>query len=311
MTSESRRSLLLRVRMEYILAALCVALAIREPRFLAPDNLLTVLRSISMQGLIAFGMTLVIIVGEIDLSVGATVSFAGCLLAWTTLKGWPIPLGGLMTILFGYGLGAFVGLMRNRYLVPSFITTLALLTGLKGAALLLTGGFPITSFPYSFGFLGSGYVLGIPFPAVVLLIAFICFHLVMTRTTFGRAVYAVGGNPEAARLSGISIAGVRMQVLAITGALSAFSGMMLASRINSGTPDAAQGWELDVIAAVIIGGTSLTGGRGTVWGTLVGILFIGIIANGMTLLDTPSYWQFSIRGMLIFAAVVMNRPRPI
>jgi ribose/xylose/arabinose/galactoside ABC-type transport system permease subunit len=303
------RSLLLRVRMEYILAVLCVLLAIREPRFLASDNLLTVFRSISMQGLIAFGMTLVIIVGEIDLSVGATVSFAGCLIAWTTLRGLPLVLGGLITLLFGYGLGAFTGLMRSRYLVPSFITTLALLTGLKGAALLLTGGFPITSFPYSYGFLGSGYVLGIPFPSIVLLVAFVCFHLVMTRTTFGRAVYAVGGNPEAARLSGISISRVRTQALAITGALSAFSGMMLASRINSGTPDAAQGWELDVIAAVIIGGTSLSGGQGTVWGTLVGILFIGVIANGMTLMDTPSYWQFVIRGMLIFAAVLLNRAR--
>lgn len=295
--------------MEYILAVLCIALALREPRFLATDNLLTVLRSISMQGLIAFGMTLVIIVGEIDLSVGALVSFAGCLLAWTTLRGLPLPVGGLLTIFFGACVGAFVGLMRSRYLVPSFITTLALLTSLKGAALLLTGGFPITSFPYAFGYLGSGYIAGIPFPAVVLLIAFVCFHLIMTRTAFGRAVYAVGGNPEAARLSGISIAGVRTKVLAITGALSAFSGMMLASRINSGTPDAAQGWELDVIAAVIIGGTSLTGGQGTVWGTLIGILFIGVIANGMTLLDTPSYWQFAIRGMLIFAAVLMNRPR--
>jgi ribose/xylose/arabinose/galactoside ABC-type transport system permease subunit len=119
----------------------------------------------------------------------------------------------------------------------------------------------------------------------------------------------VGGNPEAARLSGINISGVRIQALAITGALSAISGMMLASRINSGTPDAAQGWELDVIAAVIIGGTSLSGGQGTVWGTLVGILFIGVIANGMTLLDVPSYWQFVIRGMLIFAAVLLNRAR--
>ena len=307
----SAASLASRIRMEVILAALCVALAIREPRFLASDNLLTVLRSISMQGIIAFGMTLVIIVGEIDLSVGATVSFAGCLIAWTTLKGVPMPLGALITIAFGYLLGVFIGKMRGRFLVPTFITTLALLTGLKGAALLLTGGFPITSFPYSFGYVGSGYVVGIPFPAIVLLALFVCFHLLSSRTSFGRAVYAVGGNPEAARLSGINVSGVKSQVLAITGALSALSGIMLASRINSGTPDAAQGWELDVIAAVIIGGTSLSGGQGTVWGTLVGILFIGVIANGMTLLNTPSYWQFAIRGLLIFAAVLMNRPRRV
>ncbi len=305
----SRNSIARVVRMEAILVALCVALAIREPRFLTSDNLLNVLRSISMQGIIAFGMTLVIIVGEIDLSVGACVSLAGCLIAWTTLKGVPIPLGVLITLAFGYSLGFFIGQMRARFLVPTFITTLALLTGLKGAALLLTGGFPITSFPYEFGFLGSGYVWVIPFPSIVLLVMFVCFHLIATRTAFGRSVYAVGGNPEAARLSGINISSVRTQVLAITGALSALSGIMLASRINSGTPDAAQGWELDVIAAVIIGGTSISGGQGTVWGTLVGILFIGVIANGMTLLNTPSYWQFAIRGALIFAAVLMNRPQ--
>jgi ribose/xylose/arabinose/galactoside ABC-type transport system permease subunit len=293
--------------MEVILVLLCILLAVREPQFRTPENLLTVVRSISMQGLIAFGMTMVIIVGEIDLSVGAVVSLAGCFLAWTTARSWPMPLGGLATILAGAALGAFVGVMRKQYRVPSFITTLALLTGLKGAALLLTGGFPITSFPYAFGYLGSGYAAGVPVPAIILLAAFVGFHLLLSRTAFGRAVYAVGGNPEAARLSGIDPGRIRTQVLAITGALSALSGILLASRINSGTPDAALGWELDVIAAVIIGGTSISGGRGTVWGTLVGILFIGVIANGMTLLNTPPYWQYAIRGTLIFAAVLMNR----
>jgi len=131
----------------------------------------------------------------------------------------------------------------------------------------------------------------------------------MKYSAFGRAVYAVGGNPEAARLSGINVARVKTQTLALTGALAALSGIMLASRINSGTPDAAQGWELDVIAAVIIGGTSLSGGAGTIWGTLVGILFTGILTNGMTLLDVPSYRQFVIRGLLIFVAVLLNRAR--
>ena len=295
--------------MEYILVVLCLVLALKTPYFLTTDNLLNVLRSISMQGIIAFGMTLVIIVGEIDLSVGASVSFMGCLIAWLTQKGLPIPVGIPLTVALGYLQGAFIGLMRTRYLVPSFITTLALLTGLKGAALELTGGFSITSFPYWFAFLGSGYVAGIPFPAIVLLVTFVCFHLLMKYSAFGRAVYAVGGNPEAARLSGINVARVKTQTLALTGALAALSGIMLASRINSGTPDAAQGWELDVIAAVIIGGTSLSGGAGTIWGTLVGILFTGILTNGMTLLDVPSYRQFVIRGLLIFVAVLLNRAR--
>jgi ribose/xylose/arabinose/galactoside ABC-type transport system permease subunit len=297
--------------METILVVLCIALALLKPRFITVENLLHVLRTSSMQGLIAFGMTIVIIVGEIDLSVGAAASFAGCLIAWTTLKGLPVGLGGIIAILFGYAFGCFSGLMRVWFQVPTFITTLALLTGLKGAALLLTNGFPITSFPDWYGFLGNGYILRVPIPAVVLLAAFVLFELIMTRSAFGRAVYAVGGNPEAARLGGINVSWVRIQALAITGALAALSGLILASRLNSGTPDAAQGWELDVIAAVIIGGTSLSGGQGRISGTLVGILFMGVLANGMTLLDTPIYWQYVVRGVLIFAAVLINRLRSV
>lgn len=303
------RKALGKVRMEAILVVLCLFLTFKAPHFLTSQNLLTILRSVSMQGVIAFGMTLVIIVGEIDLSVGATVSFAGCLMAWLTQRGLPIPLNAVLTIALGYAQGACIGLMRSRYLIPSFITTLALLTGLKGAALELTGGFPITSFPDWYAFLGSGYVAGVPFPALALLATCLCFHVLMKNTAFGRAVYAVGGNPEAARLSGIPVGRVRTQTLALTGGLAALSGLMLASRINSGTPDAAQGWELDIIAAVIIGGTSLSGGAGTIRGTLVGVLFTGIIANGMTLLDIPSYRQYIVRGLLIFAAVLLYRAR--
>jgi ribose/xylose/arabinose/galactoside ABC-type transport system permease subunit len=306
---EALSKLVAAIRMEYILIALCIALALRAPNFFTTDNLLTVLRSVSMQGLIAFGMTLVIIVGEIDLSVGAAASFSGCLIAWLTQRGVPIPLGALLTVASGYLMGAFTGLMRSRFLVPSFITTLALLTGLKGAALMLTGGFSITSFPPWYSFLSSGYVGGVPFPTIVLLGAFILFHLLMNSTAFGRKVYAVGGNPEAARLSGINVALVRTQALAITGALAAISGIMLSARINSGTPDAAQGWELDIIAAVIIGGTSLSGGVGTIWGTLIGVLFTGVIANGMILLGIPIYTQYVVKGLLIFAAVLLNRAR--
>ncbi len=301
------RSLLAKRMMELILLALCIGLAFYAPNFFTTENLLTVLRSISMQGIIAFGMTMVIIVGEIDLSVGANVAFSGCLIAYLTQGGLPIPLGLLLTLLVGFGLGWFTGIMRTRYQVPSFITTLALLTGLHGAALMITGGFPITPFPSWYYFFGGGYVLGIPFPALMLILAFLSIHILMNYTAFGRAVYAAGGNPEAARLAGINVAGVRIWALAITGTLAALSGILLSARILSGTPTVAQGWELDIIAAVIIGGTSLMGGEGTVWGTLVGITFIGVIINGMTLLDIPVYTQYVVRGLLIFAAVLLNR----
>ncbi len=293
--------------LELILFAICVILAIRAPNFLTTDNLLAVLRSVAMQGVIAFGMTMVIIVGEIDLSVGASVAFAGCLVAYLTQSGVPLPISIVVTVSCGLAIGAFTGVVRARFQVPSFITTLALLTGLRGAALKLTGGFPLTPFPQGFFFIGGGYLLGIPFPVVVLLLTFAAVHLLMTRAAFGRAVYAAGGNPEAARLSGIDVSRVRTAALAITGGLAALSGIMLAARIMSGTPTVAQGWELDIIAATIIGGTSLSGGAGTAWGTLVGIIFIGVIVNGMVLLDVPVYTQYIVRGLLIFGAVLMNR----
>jgi ribose/xylose/arabinose/galactoside ABC-type transport system permease subunit len=303
----SPRRFLARRMMETVLVVLCTVLAFRAPNFASAENLLTVLRSISMQGLIAFGMTLVIVVGEIDLSVGAAAAFAGCLLAWLAKHHVSIALGLPAVVATGGAIGLFTGVMRARFAVPSFITTLALMTGLRGLALMITGGFPLTSFPAWYYSLAWGDLVGVPFPTVALIAGFVAIHILASRTSFGRAVYATGSNPIAARLSGIPVARVRTLCLASTGALAALSGAMLAAQIMAGTPTVAQGWELDVIAAVIIGGTTLTGGAGTVWGTLVGIVLIGVIGNGMTLLDVPVYDQYVVRGMLIFAAVLLNR----
>ena len=303
--------------LESVLLVLCLVLAITAPRFLTTENLLNVLRNVSMQGLIALGMTMVIISGEIDLSVGSAVAFAGCLMAFCT--GWmtesgaglpaegAIPLAGVVVIAVGFLLGSFSGFMRTRYQVPTFITTLALMTGLSGAAELITDGFPLTPFPDWYSFVGGGYLVGIPFPALVFLVAFGIFQVVMNHTTFGRSVYAVGGNAEAARLSGIDVGKIKVLVLGTTGALAALSGLMVSSEIMSGTATTAKGWELDIIAAVIIGGTSLMGGVGRIWGTMVGVIFLGVIINGMTLLNISEYWQHVVRGLLILAAVLLNR----
>jgi ribose/xylose/arabinose/galactoside ABC-type transport system permease subunit len=270
-----------------------------------------------MQGVIAFGMTMVIIAGEIDLSVGSAVAFSGCLAAFLTQfltgpsAGWTpaaaVPVAMAVTLCIGLLLGMFTGFMRMRYQVPSFITTLALLTGLMGAAELITNGFPINSFPEWYNFFGGGFVTGIPFPAIVFLLVFASVHVLMNFTAFGRAVYAVGGNAEAARLSGINVRFVKTAVLGITAMLAALSGILQSAEIMAGTSTTARGWELDVIAAVIIGGTSLMGGSGRVWGTMVGIVFLGIIINGMTLLNISEYWQHVVRGVLILAAVLLNR----
>ncbi len=302
--------------LEIILVLLCVVLAVTASGFLTAENLLNVLRNVSMQGVIAFGMTMVIISGEIDLSVGSAVAFSACLTAFLTQKlstEWvslPIMLAITIAIVFaliiGFFLGVFTGFMRTRYQVPSFITTLALMTGLSGAAELITNGFPLTPFPNWYNFIGGGYLAGIPFPALLFLLTFVVLQFLMNYTTFGRSVYAVGGNAEAARLSGINVSRVKMMVLGITAFLAALSGIMVSSEIMSGTATTAKGWELDVIAAVIIGGTSLMGGVGRIWGTMVGVVFLGILMNGMTLLNVSEYWQHVVRGAIILVAVLLN-----
>lgn len=302
--------------LEIVLIALCIALAWIAPGFFSAENLLNVLRNSSMQGIIALGMTMVIIAGEIDLSVGSAVAFAGCWTAYltgvlTTTLGWPstisVPVAIVMAVATGFLIGSLTGVIRVKYQVPSFITTLALMTGLSGAAELITNGFPLTPFPEWYNILGGGYLAGIPVPALVFLCVFICTSFLMNHTVVGRSVYAVGGNAEAARLSGIPVGRIKTAALAITATLAAVAGVLQSSEIMSGTATTAKGWELDVIAAVIIGGTSLSGGVGSVRGTMVGVMFLGVIINGMTLLNVSEYWQHVVRGVLILAAVLLNR----
>jgi ribose/xylose/arabinose/galactoside ABC-type transport system permease subunit len=301
--------------LEIILVVLCVLLAWKTPSFLSSGNLLNVLRNVSMQGIIAFAMTMVIICGEIDLSVGSLVAFGGCLCAWmiSLLTGpkhmdpvLAVTLSILLTASIGAVVGIITGFLRMRFRVPTFISTLAWMGGLKGAAELITNGFPIQIEVPWFSFIGSGYLYGIPFPAIIFLVVFVLIHLLMNFTTFGRSVYAVGGNMEAARLSGIKVMQIKIGVMATVAILAAISGVMVASQISSGSALSGTGWELDVIAAVVIGGCSMTGGSGRIWGTMVGVIFLGVLVNGMTLLNISEYWQHVVRGVLILIAVLIN-----
>jgi len=297
-----------------ILVLLCIFLSFTAPGFFTIDNFLNVLRNSSMQGIIAFGMTMVMIAGEIDLSVGSAVAFAGCLTAWVvkvlTALGVGAPLAvvcGIITALcVGYLLGVFSASIRNRFDVPTFIITLALMTALSGFANLITGGFPIVPFPMWFNFIGGGYILGVPVPAIMLILVFVIVNFIMTSTTFGRAVYAVGGNMEAARLSGIKVSRIKMAIMGMTSLLMALAGVMVSSQIMSGTASTARGWELDVISSVVIGGTSMHGGSGSVKGTFIGIIFLGVVVNGMTLMNINEYWQYVVKGFLILGAVLLN-----
>ena len=309
-----KRLKLERYILEFVLLTLCIVLALTAPGFFSTRNLLNVMRNVALQGVIAFGMTTVIISGEIDLSVGSAVAFSGCVAAWLTRALVATGIGASIAaiasiasvVVIGASIGVFTAFMRNRFSVPTFITTLALMTILSGAANLITGGFPITSFPDWFNFFGGGFVLGIPVPALVFLATFFIMQFVMQSTNFGRAVYATGGNAEAARLNGINVRKVKYAVIGLTGAFAAITGIMVSSQIMSGTPTVAEGWELQIISAVIIGGTSLFGGEGRIWGTFVGVVFLGVIINGMTLLNISQYWQLVVRGLLILTAIFVN-----
>lgn len=299
--------------LELILILLIIVLAFIAPGFFSIRNFFNVLRNVSTQGIIAFGMTLLIISGEIDLSVGSSVAFAGCLTALLVQKMQHIvsPIlavifAVMITLSFGIMQGNITGFLRKKYNIPSFIITLAFLTVLFGLANIITGGFPIAPYPVWFGFFGSGRIFGIPFPAILFLFTFVMIYLVLNYTTFGRSIYAVGGNIKSARISGIDVWKIKTQAFILTSFLASVSGILVSSQILSGNAGTARGWELDVIASVIIGGTNLFGGIGRIGGTFIGVLFLGVIFNGMTLLNINEYWQHVVRGSLILIAVLLN-----
>lgn len=290
------------------LAILFIGLAFFAPNFLTSRNLLNVLRAVAFNGIIACGMTFIIISADIDVSVGSAVAWASSLLGVLAIEqGWPLWLAVIVVLAQGGIIHAAAGYIRCRWAVPAFVVTLALFMSLRGAARLITNAYPITPFPDSFNFWGGGYVLEvIPMPVIVMLVTFLIFHFISTRTVYGRSVYSVGGNEEAARLSGIPVWRTRITTFALTGFLAAFSGVILSSRIMSGSSNIAVGLEFEVIAAVIIGGTSLMGGEGTIFGTFLGVLFIGLLGNGMVLMGINPFAQEVIRGLIILVAVLIS-----
>lgn len=281
--------------------------------FFTADNLLNVTLQASITAIIAAGMTFVILTAGIDLSVGSLVAFAGILATSVIKINLPVYLGlslGILTgLLFGVFSGYIAGLFVTRFKITPFIVTLALMTIWRGASFVYTEGRPIWDLPEVFSYLGGGRVAGVPVPTIIMIIVFVVSHIVLTKTRFGRYVYAVGGNPEAARLAGINTNKIIISVYIISGVLSAVSGILLASRINSGQPNAGLMYELDVIAAVVVGGTSLFGGRGTIIGTFLGAMLIAVLRNGLNLLNVGSYVQQVIVGVVILLAVLLDQLR--
>jgi len=295
------------------LLLLCFVLTFLSDNFFTLDNWLNILRQVSINALIAFGMTFVILTGGIDLSVGSVLALSSAVAAGLMAHGTNGLFAMVIGILAGLAMGALNGVIITKGRVAPFIATLATMTVFRGATLVYTEGRPITGFSneLSFQMIGRGYFLGIPVPVVLMLIAYAALYVVLKKTTFGRHTYAIGGNEEATRLSGIRVDRLKIWIYSLTGGLSALAGLILTSRLNSAQPTAGTAYELDAIAAVVLGGTSLSGGRGWIFGTLVGALIIGILNNGLNLLNVSSFYQQVIKGVVILLAVILDRRKEV
>ena len=286
---------------------LCLFFAVFTDTFLTASNILNVLRQISINAIIAFGMTLVILIRGIDLSVCSIVAVTGTFTVGLLVQGFGLPVALLAGVATGAIFGFLNGFITAKGQIPSFIVTLAMMTIARGIAYIFTDGRPLRyDESPAFNAIGNGYIGPIPVPIVIMLICLAAISILLNRTKFGRHVYAVGGNPEAARFSGIPIKRIEIIVFTISGVLSALSGIILAARLSSGQPIAGQGFELDAIAAVVLGGTSFAGGVGRVGGTMIGALIIGVLSNGLNLMHVPFYYQLLIKGIVIIAAVYFD-----
>ncbi|WFS04046.1 ABC transporter permease [Rhizobium tumorigenes] len=274
--------------------------------FLSFNNQINILRDAATIGIAAWAATLIIIAGEIDVSVGPMVAFISVMLAYFLQWGVPTPFAFLLAIAFGAALGSIAGILRAYFDVPSFVATLGLWSALRGTALFITDALPVSIGRNDMVDALDQPVLGIPPAAIIMLVLFGAFAFVSRKTAFGRSVFAIGGNPYASFLSGINVARIRVALFAIAGAMAAISGILLVSRLGSGNATAATGLEFDVIAAVVVGGTALSGGRGSMLGTLLGVLVITLIGNGLVLLGINPFFQQVVRGLIIVIAVLAN-----
>jgi ribose transport system permease protein len=288
---------------------ICAVMTILSPVFLTLTNIRNVVRQSSIFGVMAIGMTFVILTGGIDLSVGSILAVAGAIAAGM-LKGGAgmLPVVALALVI-GIGCGLANGLIITIGRIAPFVVTLGMMSIARSLTLIYTKGYPISGFSGPFRFIGGGDVASIPFPIIVFALTVVVAWLILTQTRLGRYTYAIGGNEETVKLSGIDSNRYKVIVYVISGITAAMSALILTSRLNSAEPVAGQGYELDVIASVVIGGTSLSGGTGSVWGTLIGALLIGVINNGMNLLGISPYFQLLVKGLIIIGAVLLDRLR--
>lgn len=293
------------------LIALIVVVSILNDQFFTMGNLMNILRQTSVNAIIAVGMTLVILTAGIDLSVGAILALTGALGASMVGAELPLALALPLTLMLGGALGAMNGMLISKGKVQAFIATLVTMTAIRGLTMVYTEGRPIstgfTDTADSFAFIGTGWLAGVPVPVWLMLITFVLVWVMLTHTRLGRYIYAIGGNESAARLSGINVDRVKIAVYGLSGMMAALAGLIVTSRLSSAQPTAGTSYELDAIAAVVVGGASLAGGRGFIWGTLVGALIIGFLNNALNLLDVSSYYQMIAKAGVILLAVLADR----
>ncbi len=293
------------------LIMLIIVMGILSPAFLSRFNILSVMRQASINGLIAFGMTIVIISGGIDLSVGSSLALSGMVAGLLMQSGLPSSLAILGALASGALVGTLIGVLIAKGKLPPFIATLGGMISLRGLTLMLSGGVPVSRFGDTglIAWMGRGYVWFIPAPVVILFLAFAVFTVILKKTVFGKHVYAIGGNEKGALLSGINVEKNKIFIYMISGLMSALAAVILTSRVNSAVPTAGEMYELYAIAAVVIGGASLSGGRGKASGTIIGAFIIAIINNGLNLLGVSAYIQLFVTGLIIIIAVIADRKK--
>ena len=293
------------------LALLIVVVSLLNPAFLSPKNLMNILRQTSVNAVIAAGMTFVILIGGIDLSVGSILGISGAVCASILVSGHGVAMAVIAALIVGAVVGFLNGFVISKGKLQPFIATLATMTVLKGLTLVYTNGNPITlgsnELAMSFGNIGGGTIFGIPTPAVIMIVVFMVCYYILHNTKMGRYTYALGSNEEATKLSGLNTDKIKIWVYTISGLLSAVAGIIITSRLYSAQPTAGSGYELDAIAAVVLGGTSLNGGKGKITGTIIGALIIGVLSNALNILDVSSYYQTMVKGAVILLAVLLDR----
>ncbi|MDE1179188.1 ABC transporter permease [Paraburkholderia sp.] len=288
------------------LIALCVLFALLSSNFLAMNNLLNIVMQVSIIAILGFGMTYVLLLGDIDLSVGAVMALVGSIAAYAMQHGLHPVVAVCAAMLAGLVLGWINGALSAMLTIPSFIVTVATMGVFRGFAYITSDGLPISVDDDRFAALGNGTLLGVAFPIWVLAALLLINHFVLSRTVFGRKAYLAGGNREAALYSGINVNRLRIGIFMISGLMASIGGVLMTSRLYSAQPNAGMGYELDAIAAAVLGGTSLSGGYGTIVGTLIGALIIGVINNGMNLLSVPYFYQLIVKGVVILVAVCID-----